>query len=221
MSKAMRVLMVTGLVLLMSTAAFAKGSGDAYNAGHIFLSGSTNLDLAFGTDTMEPDGGSSVDTDHTEIGLGTRVGYFVIKGWEIGLGLNYDSDKATVDVAGTETVTTSSEMLIGLQTAYFFNLSGAIDPYGALLIGYSSRSTEVEPDGGTSTTDEASGFPAYEIEAGVNIQVASGRVGIAPALFYRGYSRAGTTDAGGTDADYDESGSRFGFKVAVNGFLAP
>ena len=222
MGKMIRVLLVLSLGLLLATSAFAK---DAYEPGNFYLSGATDLNFAMGTDTFTPDEGDGVDTDHTVFGLGTRAGYFVIEGLEIGLGFEYDYDKATtefttVDDQGVATTmdvdTITSSYLIGLQAAYFYNLGG-IDPFLAFLIGFGGQSTDVEPEEGDSTANSASGL-AYDIALGVNFLLNS-KVGLAPALYYRGLSFSGTDDSSGEDADYDWSSSRFGLRVGINCFL--
>ncbi|MBZ0271530.1 hypothetical protein K8I61_05810 [bacterium] len=226
MGKLVKVLLAVSLGVLLATSAFAAES--SYDQGTWFLSGGSNLDLAFGSDTMTPEKGPDATTDVTEFGLGTRVGYFVIDGLEIGLGLDFDYTQMTDDA---DNVTTVTDFLIGLQGAYFIDLSGYVDPFVAILFGFASESTDFAPDTGTDTTDSASGF-GYRGDLGINIAVAR-TVGIAPSIFYRGESLSGTADVVTTtvdpttgaettttaEADYDTTSGRFGLGVAINVFL--
>ena len=225
MRKLSIVLLVLSLGLLLASTASAKEA--AYNAGNIFLSGATDLNLAFGTDTVKPKDGDSQDTSHTVFGLGTRVGYFVINGLEVGLGLDYNYDKASTDIPTTDpttgatekikTDTTTSDYLFGIQGAYFFDLGGT-DPFIALLLGLGGNSNDVKPDKGDKTTNSASGM-AYDISVGVNFLL-NKRVGLAPALFYTGDSFSGSYKVGsGTAADYDTTSSRMGLRVGIDLFL--
>lgn len=225
MNRLLKVSLVLALVLLVSTTAFAKSKGSAYETGNIYLTGATNLNFGMGSDTMTPDEGDEMTTDHTMFGLGTRAGYFVIDGLEIGLGLNYDYDKAewdatSTDAAGKETemtmTQTNSTYLVGLQGAYFFDMDG-IDPFVAVLVGFTGSSDELKPEEGDSTTDSTSG-PGYDISLGVNFLL-NKKVGLAPALYYTGTSESGSTETGSVSSDYDFSTSRYGLRVGINLFL--
>lgn len=217
MRKSLFFVVLLSLVFVLSTSAFAKSS--PYDPGTVYLSGDTNLNFMFGTDTIKPDQGDSMDFNHTIFGLGTRAGYFVIDGLEVGLGLNYDYDKMTYKYpgGGGDNTETASSYLFGLQGGYFFDIGG-YDPFFMLLIGYEGISNESKPDGGDTTTDGVSGL-GYDIALGMNF-VLTDHVGLAPALFYSGASLSGESKTGSAEAaKYDYSASLYGLRMAINLFL--
>ncbi|MCZ7584830.1 MAG: hypothetical protein M5R36_16695 [Deltaproteobacteria bacterium] len=193
MGKLVKVLLTLSLGLLLATSAFAK---DSYETGNWFLSGSSNLNFAFGSDTYKADvsGAKESSTDHTVFGLGTRVGYFVVNGFEVGLGFLYDYDQASYDKYGAvpEGETTMSSYLVGVQGAYFYDLGG-MDPFFAALIGFHGTSTETAPKSGSSTTTDSSGLAA-DVDLGVNFLL-TGSVGLAPSLYSPCATRPGRPKA--------------------------
>jgi len=224
MRKLVIILFAIALGLVVASVAVAKDN--AYNAGNLYLTGSTDLNLQFGDDVMKPKGGTKTTVDHTIFGLGTRIGYFVVKGFEIGLGLNYDYDQAASSTNETDdngntvknkVTTTTSTYLVGPQGAYFFNLGG-MDPFIAALIGYAGNSMDSKPNHGDKTTASAGGF-AWDAAVGINFLV-NPKVGIAPALFINMQTLNGDTKTdGGSKLKYTDSTTRYGLRIGVNLFL--
>jgi hypothetical protein len=224
MKKLMTVLLALTIGLMLTTTSFAKDN--AYAAGNMFLSGDTNLNMAFGTDSLKLKDQDKQDTDHVVFGLGTRAGYFFINGLEAGLGMTYDYDKSSYkedytsdsgdDTSKINVDDTTSSYLIGLQGQYFFDMNG-IDPFIGVLIGYNGLSNENKPEKGDKTTSSGGGL-AYDISAGVNFLL-NKRVGIAPALFYRGASVSGTNKYGSESIDFDSTSSRYGLRIGIDLFL--
>lgn len=200
-----------------------------YDAGTWFLSGATRANFSLDNVAVDRENSGNTDTDHTRFGLGTKIGYFPLRTWEIGIAFEYDYDRSLDD---RDTIETATDIMIGIQTLWFFPLDSIVDPYGGLTLGYNSRTVETEPEVGLATSDSYSGFPAYELEAGANIQLAGGHVGLVPALYYRGYTLGGDDETYTTSADssgnevsrietesVDENSREFGFKFGVFVFL--
>ncbi|MCL4233442.1 MAG: outer membrane beta-barrel protein [Deltaproteobacteria bacterium] len=217
------------LALTIPASALGADPDVVYDSGTWFLSGGTRANFSFDNVAVDRENSGNTDTDHTRFGLGTKIGYFPVRTWEIGIALEYDYDRGLDD---NDTIETTTDVMIGLQTLWFFPLDGIVDPYGGLTLGYNSRTVETEPEVGLATSDSYSGFPAYELEAGANIQLASGHVGLAPALYYRGYTLNGEDETSSTSADssgnevsridtenVDENSREFGFKFGVFVFL--
>ncbi len=217
------------LALAIPASAPAADPDHVYESGTWFLSGSTRANFGFENVAVDRENSGNTDTDHTRFGLGTKIGYFPVRTWEIGIALEYDYDRSLDD---SDTIETTTDAMIGLQTLWFFPLDGIVDPYGGLTLGYNLHTVETEPEVGLATSDSYSGFPAYELEAGANIQLANGQVGLAPALYYRGYTLGGedetsrvTGDSSGNEVsrveteNVDENSREFGFKFGVFVFL--
>lgn len=217
------------LALTIPATALCADPDRVYESGTWFLSGSTRANFSFNNVAVDRENSGNTDTDHTRFGLGTKIGYFPVRTWEIGVAVEYDYDRSLDD---NDTIETSTDVMIGLQTLWFFPLDAIVDPYGGLTIGYNARTVETEPEVGLATSDSYSGFPAYELEAGANIQLAGGQVGLAPALFYRGYTLGGDDETSTISADssgnevssvetesVDENAREFGFKFGVFVFL--
>ncbi len=226
MTKALRILMVTGLVLLMATSAFAAKDDKNIDKGTLYAGFQTGIGLTNPYGTYFP---GSINT--------IQGGYFVSDGFEIGpvLSLMYNSDTTTTEPdGGTESEDTSSGYLFGLgvQLNYYFSGRGFSAPYVGIALQYGMANTEMvdeTPAGNdvdtTTTTTDGSGFIIMP-RAGIAFFVTK-NFAIDPSLYISYASMSGTTSvetepAGGasTTADTDNSMSNMdiGFMVGFNFF---
>lgn len=124
-----RILIAAGLVLALSTSAFALSKGQS----------ELNVYLSLGSTTTTPDGGdSSTDTNfNTRIGYG----YFFTDSLSVGADVDYSYDKPEV---GDE-----SNTLYALVTAkYHFAPKNVVVPYvGLQLGGFASEQGNMSTDG--------------------------------------------------------------------------
>lgn len=211
------LILATVLTLLFSGSALAWGvtaKDDPFASGKVFLGLSSGLDFGMGTDTYEPEDGDEVETDVMQFGIGATGGYFVLKGWEIGLAARYDYGRTTDE---DDNIASTGDFLIGIQTGYYYATPIPVHPFINVEAGYAGRFTNFEPDEGDETSDSAGGF-AVRPSLGA-VFFFSDEIALAPSFYYQYTALSGTDDTTGTEFDYDASSSRLGFQLGLIGIF--
>ena len=185
-----------------------------FAGGKILIQVDSALDFAMGTDTYDPDGGESEETDVLSFGVGVHGGYFVVKGLEIGPVFRYSYNRFTDE---DDNVTSSGEYLGALQIGYFLATPVPVHPWITVEGGYAGMFAMNDPDEGNSTENQAGG---YAVRPSIGLAFFfTDKFAITPGAYYQYTALAGTDDSSGKDVDYDLTTSRYGFEIGVAGIF--
>jgi len=147
----------TLILLLFSICTLSFGQ---LNTGSLFVAGNAGFDLqAYGQKDVD----SEVKTNHFDISLNPKAGYFLKDQLAIGVALNTWAYRSSgEDFSGTTYTSTTSGILFGPFARYYYEY-GEFIPFGEVFIGFGSDKEKTESGEFTSETPHS----VFQTTAGV------------------------------------------------------
>lgn len=200
----MKKVLLSAALVLAGLASYAQ-----YNAGSILVNGN----LGFSTGSSKINGNDAGSGNN--FGIGLKGGYFLKDNIAVGIGIDYQSSKATSPSGAGDDVSKSNQFGWLVFGRYYMPYNEKLAFFGELdIMGYSGTNT-FTPAGGTDAETKMNGFSAgivpsfsYLIDPRISLEMGYG---------FLGYSSNKTTTPGGTESESNGFGLNLDMSSLVFG----